>query len=50
MANEITVTTAANFIPELWAAETLRAFEAKLGLDDRVNRRFEKGLSFGDTI
>jgi len=46
----ITTTTAANAIPEEWSAETLRAMQAKLGLMDRVTRRFESGHKMGDTI
>lgn len=49
-AGNITVTTAANAIPEEWSSETLMEMQAKLGLKDRVTRRFEDGHRVGDTI
>lgn len=46
----VTVTTAANAIPEEWSSETIMEMQAKLGLEDRVTRRFEEGHRVGDTI
>ena len=46
----ITVTTAANFIPEIWSGETLDYREAKLVNAALVDRTFENDAKFGDTI
>jgi N4-gp56 family major capsid protein len=43
-------TTADVFIPELWSMEAIVARENQLVFANLVDRRFEKGLSFGDTI
>lgn len=49
-AGGVTATTAAIFIPTVWAGESLRALQAKLGLADRVTRKYEKNLTHGSTI
>jgi len=46
----ITVTTAANAIPEEWASEALMELQAKLGLRNRISSRFEDGHKVGDTV
>lgn len=46
----VTVTTAANFIPELWSNSTLDFRQAKLVCADRVDRSFESELKHGDTL
>lgn len=46
----ITVTTAANFIPEIWSKDAKIATEANLVLAKRVNRQFESELTMGDTL
>ena len=38
MANEVTVTTAANFIPEIWSSKILDVVKASLVLSPRVTR------------
>jgi hypothetical protein len=43
-------TTADVFIPELWSMEAIVARENQLVFANLVDRKFEKGLSFGDTI
>jgi hypothetical protein len=43
-------TSAANFIPELWSQLSVVAREDALVMATLVDRRFEDGLSFGDTI
>ena len=43
-------TTADVFIPELWSAIAIVARENTLVFANLVDRRFESGLSFGDTI
>jgi hypothetical protein len=48
--NTITVTTAANWIPQVWNPESSDATEAWTGLSDLVDRQFEDNLSVGDTI
>lgn len=51
MANgNITPTTAANFIPEIWSKDAKIAVEANLVLAKRVNRQFEAELQMGDTL
>ena len=51
MANgNITTTTAANFIPEIWSKDAKIAVEANLVLAKRVNRQFESELQVGDTL
>lgn len=50
-AGNITVTTAANFIPELWSPDCRIAVEANLVGAKLVNRQFEGIISqFGDTV
>lgn len=50
MAN-ITVTTAANFIPEIWSAEVKRAVESNLVMANLVLRDFEGEIrQKGDTV
>lgn len=46
----ITVTTAANFIPEIWSKDAKVATEANLVYAKRVNRQFESELEVGDTL
>ncbi len=43
-------TTADVFIPELWSMEAIVARENQLVFANLVDRKFEKGLSFGDKI
>ena len=43
-------TAAYVFIPELWSMEAIVARENQLVFANLVDRKFEKGLSFGDTI
>jgi len=43
-------TTADVFIPELWSMEAIVERENQLVFANLVDRRFEKGLSYGDTI
>ena len=43
-------TTADVFIPELWSMEAIVARENQLVFANLVDRKFEKGLSYGDTI
>lgn len=51
MANgNITVTTAANFIPEIWSKEAKLAVEKNLVMAKLVNRSFESEMQFGDTL
>lgn len=46
-----TLTTAANFIPEIWASNTLDAMEFSLMLAKLVNRDYEGEIkSYGDTV
>ena len=45
-----TTTVAAAFIPELWSMIALVDREANLVMAKRVDRRWEAGLSYGDTI
>src|SRR3990172_4577991 len=50
MAN-VTVTTAANFIPEIWAKDVKRATEANLVMMPRVNTMFSSDIKTkGDTL
>lgn len=46
----MTVTTGANFIPEVWSAEVLRAVESNLVLADKVKRYDSDVKAFGDVI
>ena len=48
--NTVTVSTAANWIPQIWASELSDATEAWIGLSDLVDRQYESQLSVGDTI
>jgi hypothetical protein len=52
MANaNVTVTTAANFIPEIWSTEVLEAYVAELVFGALVDRKFEADVKqSGDTI
>lgn len=47
--NQTTVTTSANFIPEIWSDETLAAYKAKLVLGNLVTKVNFKGKK-GDTL
>ncbi len=44
------ITAAANFIPEIWAAEISDATQAHVGLADLVDRAFEASMDSGDII
>jgi hypothetical protein len=47
----VTVTTAANFIPEVWSSEVQEAYLADLVIGSLVDRRFEPAVKqYGDTI
>jgi len=47
----VTTTTAANFIPEVWSMEVQEAYLADLVIGSLVDRRFEPAVKkFGDTI
>lgn len=46
----MTVTTGANFIPEIWSAEILREVENNLVLAKQVKRYDSDVKSFGDTV
>ncbi len=48
--NTVTVTTAANWIPTIWAKELEDAGQAWTGLADLVDRHFEDDLSVGDVV
>lgn len=48
--NTITTTTAANFIPEIWAPEISDAVQANVVLGSLVDRQYEDDMKFGDTI
>lgn len=48
--NTVTTTTAANWIPENWAAELQDATTAWTGLSDLVDRSFEDSLAVGDIV
>lgn len=47
--NHNTVTTAANFIPEIWSDEVIAAYKANIVMPERVTRLNHKGKK-GDTI
>lgn len=48
---QVTLTTAANFIPEIWAAGTLKAIENKLVMANLVIKEYSADIKkFGDTI
>lgn len=49
MAN-VTVTTAANFIPEIWSNDILRVVEANLIIGPRVHNYSAEVKEYGDTI
>ena len=49
-AGGITGTTAAIFRPTVWAGESQRALQAKLGIADRITRKYENNLTHGQTI
>jgi len=50
-AGNVTVTTAANFIPEIWSADVLMAKEASLVMGNLVVKKYsEEVKSFGDVI
>ena len=46
----ITVTTAANFIPEIWSKDAKIATESNLVMAKLVNRQFESEMEMGDTL
>ena len=48
--NTVTVTTAANWIEQIWATDLSDASEAWVGLSDLVDRQYEDQLKVGDTI
>ena len=48
--NTTGITPAANFIPEIWAADVSDATEAHVGLADLVDRRFENDMKSGDIV
>ncbi len=48
--NQMTVTTAANFIPELWALDVIEAAESKLVMANLVERFDDLAAEGGDTI
>lgn len=48
--NTVTVTTAANWIPENWASELEDAGKAWIGLADLVDRSWESDLKVGDIV
>lgn len=50
LGTEITTTTAANFIPQIWSKDTRTAVESNLVFAKRVNRQFESDLTVGNTI
>lgn len=47
--NNTTITTSANFIPEIWSDETLAAYKQKLVLGNLVKKISFKGKK-GDTL
>src|SRR3990167_276127 len=47
---EITTTTAANFIPEIWARDTRNAIEFEAVLSKVVNTKYEAEMKVGDTL
>jgi hypothetical protein len=47
---DITVTTAANFIPEIWSKDAKIATESNLVMAKLVNRQFEADMAMGDTL
>jgi len=49
-AGNITVTTAANFIPEIWSKDAKIATESNLVMAKLVNRQFEAEMEMGDTL
>ena len=48
-SNQVTITTAANFIPEQWSDEVIAAYKQKLVLGNLVTRMSFKGKK-GDTL
>ena len=48
--NTTGITPAANFIPEVWAAELSDATQAYVGLSDLVDRSFESDMKSGDIV
>lgn len=48
--NTTGVSPAANFIPEIWAADLSEASKAYIGLSDLVDRSFEDEMSSGDIV
>ena len=48
--NAVTVTTAANWIPENWSSELEDATKAWTGLADLVDRSFESDMRVGDRV
>lgn len=46
----VDVVTAAEYIPEIWSKYVIRAREQKLVFARLFTRKYEEGLSFGDTI
>ena len=48
--NTTGITPAANFIPEIWAADLSDATQSHVGLADLVDRKFESQMDSGDII
>lgn len=46
----VTVTTAAEYLPELWSDELLKAREKKLVMVDKIMHVRPMGLKYGDTV
>lgn len=47
----VTVTTAANFIPEIWSADTLKSIENKLVMANLVIKKYSEDVKkFGDIV
>lgn len=49
-SNAITATNVAPFIPELWSTIVKAAAESDLPFAQRVDRKYEKELNYGDTL
>jgi hypothetical protein len=48
--NTVTVSTATNWIPQVWAPELSDATQSWTGLSDLVDRQYEDVLKVGDTV
>lgn len=49
-SNAISATNVAPFIPEMWSLIVLAAAENNLVIGDKVDRRYESELKYGDTL